>query len=205
MGRTAQEDFWAGDFGDAYTDRNDGVNVLASKLELFAKILAHTRGIDSVLEIGSNRGLNLRALKAILPKLKMEAIEINEKAASECMSIPDVTVFNGSAFEYNYSGKLFDLSFTSGILIHTAPKRLGDMYRLLYETSRKYILVSEYYNPSPITINYRGYENKLFKRDFCGEMMEHYSALELIDYGFIYHRDNNYPMDDVTWFLMEKR
>ena len=28
--------------------------------------------------------------------------------------------------------------------------------------------------------------------------------LKLIDYGFIYHRDNSFPKDDITWFLLEK-
>jgi spore coat polysaccharide biosynthesis protein SpsF len=27
---------------------------------------------------------------------------------------------------------------------------------------------------------------------------------DLVDYGFTYHRDNAFPMDDTTWFLLEK-
>lgn len=27
---------------------------------------------------------------------------------------------------------------------------------------------------------------------------------KLEDYGFVYHRDNNFPLDDITWFLMKK-
>ena len=26
----------------------------------------------------------------------------------------------------------------------------------------------------------------------------------LVDYGFCYHRDNNLPLDDINWFLLEK-
>jgi len=26
-----------------------------------------------------------------------------------------------------------------------------------------------------------------------------------VDYGFTYHRDPRHPLDDSTWFLMEKR
>ena len=29
--------------------------------------------------------------------------------------------------------------------------------------------------------------------------------MQLLDYGFAYHRDPNFPQDDITWFLMEKR
>jgi len=28
--------------------------------------------------------------------------------------------------------------------------------------------------------------------------------MQLVDYGFAYRRDPNFPQDDITWFLMEK-
>ena len=65
-------------------------------------------------------------------------------------------------------------------------------------------LIAEYYNPTPIKVEYRGHKEKLFKRDFCGEMLDQYSDLTLLDYGFLYHRDNNFPQDDISWFLIEK-
>ena len=40
-------------------------------------------------------------------------------------------------------------------------KSLQDLY-----LSKKYILICEYYNPYPISINYRGHKNKLFKNTF---------------------------------------
>lgn len=45
----------------------------------------------------------------------------------------------------------------------------------------------------------------LFKRDFAGEMLEKYQDLQLVDYGFVYHGDANFPQDDLTWFLLEKQ
>ena len=65
-----------------------------------------------------------------------------------------------------------DLSFTSGVLIHINPDFVEKAYNVLYKSSRKYILICEYYNPSPVTLKYRGHENKLFKRDFAGEMLK---------------------------------
>jgi len=44
----------------------------------------------------------------------------------------------------------------------------------------------------------------LFKRDFAGEMLERFADLKLLDYGFVYRRDPNFPQDDITWFLLEK-
>ena len=82
---------------------------------------------------------------------------------------------------------------------------LDVVYSKLYAASKRYILVCEYYNPAPVTINYRGHDDRLFKRDFAGELMEKYSDLELVDYGFCYKRDPAFPQDDVTWFLLEKK
>ena len=91
-------------------------------------------------------------------------------------------------------------------MIHINPKKLNQAYRALYNSCKKgkYILLAEYYNPSPIKINYRGYKNVLFKRDFAGEFIKKFKKIKLIDYGFIYHRDK-LPQDDVTWFLLQKK
>ena len=84
------------------------------------------------------------------------------------------------------------------------PDYLPEVYKRLDQYSSKYVMVAEYYNPSPVMINYRGHDNRLFKRDFAGELMEMYPDLQLVDYGFMYHRDPVFPQDDITWFLMEK-
>jgi hypothetical protein len=65
-------------------------------------------------------------------------------------------------------------------------------------------MITEYYNPTPLAMDYRGHKDRLFKRDFCGEILDMYSDLELINYGFVYHRDPKYPVDDLNWFLIEK-
>ena len=71
-------------------------------------------------------------------------------------------------------------------------------------TSNRYICIAEYYNPTPVEINYRGHQGKLFKRDFAGEILDKFHDLQLLYYGFIYHRDHQFPQDDVNWFLLEK-
>jgi len=53
--------------------------------------------------------------------------------------------------------------------------------------------------------SYRGHTDRLFKRDFAGEIMDRHPKMELVDYGFAYRRDPNFPQDDITWFLMEER
>ena len=98
----------------------------------------------------------------------------------------------------------FDLTFTMGVLIHLNPDHLSAAYRNLSEMSRRYVLVGEYYNPAPVAIPYRGHSDRLFKRDFAGDLMDQ-CGLRLVDYGFVYRRDNQAPLDDITWFLLEKQ
>ena len=66
-------------------------------------------------------------------------------------------------------------------------------------------MICEYYDPKPQVLNYRGYKNKLFKRDFAGELIKKYKNLKLIDYGFVYRNDPWYPLDDLSWFLLKKK
>ena len=63
----------------------------------------------------------------------------------------------------------------------------------------------EYHNPTPVKIKYRGHANKLFKRDFAGEMLNIYKDLNILDYGFIYSKDPSLKnCDDLNWFLLKK-
>ena len=34
--------------------------------------------------------------------------------------------------------------------------------------------------------------------------MDIYPDLQILDYGFVYHRDEFYPQDDINWFLLKK-
>jgi pseudaminic acid biosynthesis-associated methylase len=202
---TEQETFWQGDFGNNYTDRNRGLSSVAANSAFFSNVLCHTQGIHTVLELGSNIGLNIMAIRQLLPDVKISAVEINEKAAEELKSnLPDVDLHLASILEFK-PDRAWDLVFTKSVLIHINPEKLLKVYSLIYRSSSHYILVAEYYNPKPTEVIYRGHTGKLFKRDFAGEMMDSFPNLSLVDYGFIYHRDQNFPQDDINWFLMEKK
>lgn len=201
---TEQERFWAGEFGDAYVERNRGSELVAAKTVLLAKILAAAGSVTSVLELGANVGLNLKALHLLLPRAELSAVEINAKAAAELTRLDWLKTYQNSVFEFQPEAPA-DLVLTSGLLIHIQPQKLAGVYRTIYAATRRYICLIEYYNPTPMEVPYRGEREKLFKRDFAGEMLETYRDLRLCAYGFQYHRDYNFPMDDATWFLMEKR
>lgn len=202
---TEQEVFWAGEFGDEYIARNQSAEYLASNLSFFSKTFQQVGKPASLIEFGANVGMNLRAIKLLFPNIGLHGIEINQKA-SEILGqlIGKENVFNGSIFDFETNNK-FDVCLIKGVLIHINPEMLSRVYEKLYSISSRYILICEYYNTSPVTINYRGHNDRLFKRDFAGEMLAKYNDLKLVDYGFCYKGDRAFPQDDITWFLLEKK
>mgnify|MGYP006092072667 FL=1 len=202
---TDQEDFWAGKFGDDYIGRNKGEELLASNLNFFSKGLKQIRKIKSCIEFGSNIGMNLKAIKLLYPNLVLKGVEINKAACKDLSKLIGAeNVYNKSIFDLDIDQK-FDLSFIKGVLIHINPEKLQQVYQKLYDYSNRYILIAEYYNPKPVSITYRGHENRLFKRDFAGEFLDKFRDVSLVDYGFSYRRDPSFPQDDITWFLIQKK
>lgn len=199
---TEQEDFWSGDFGLNYIDRNNSEAFLFSKVAMWGKMLRAANNVRSARELGCNIGLNLVALKRLQPKMNLSGYEINEEAARQAEKFSVAKINRGSILEKIEDGQV-DLTFTAGVLIHINPDYLSRVYDNLVNGSNRYVLVAEYYNPTPTKLSYRGHENRLFKRDFAGDLIENY-GLKLVDYGFVYKRDNWAPQDDITWFLLEK-
>jgi spore coat polysaccharide biosynthesis protein SpsF len=203
--KTEQEAFWAGDFGTEYIQRNQGDALLASNLDFFGKALRQARGVKSCIEFGANIGMNLKALKLLYPGIDEHAVEINAEAVKQLGEvIAPANVHHSSILDFSPE-RQWDLSLIKGVLIHINPEVLPQVYDKLVAATSRYLMVAEYYNPSPVAIPYRGHSDRLFKRDFAGEIMERHSAMQLVDYGFAYRRDPNFPQDDITWFLMEKR
>jgi pseudaminic acid biosynthesis-associated methylase len=201
---TPQEQFWAGEFGTDYIARNRSDALLASNLAFFSKALGGAGSINSCAEVGANVGMNLKALRLLYPDIRCSAVEINPDAARELAAlIGNENVFNGSIADWR-PGDPADLALSKGVLIHLAPKFLTTAYQRLYDASARLILIAEYYSPAPVSMPYRGHQDRLFKRDFAGEMMDRFPDLKLVDYGFCYRRDPAFPQDDINWFLLEK-
>ncbi len=203
--KTEQEKFWAGEFGEEYIERNQSSQLLASNLNFFSAALGNVGRIDSCREFGANIGMNLRALKLLFPEISLSAIEINKKACEQLSTfIGAENVFNGSILDAPLTNKV-DLTLIKGVLIHINPDELNTVYSQLYHSSKRYVLIAEYYNPTPMAIPYRGHDDRLFKRDFAGEFLDMFEGTVLIDYGFKYKRDPLFPQDDISWFLIEKK
>ena len=202
--KTPQEKFWSGEFGNDYIERNKSKSLIASKIAFLANALKTTDRMNSCIEFGANIGLNLAAMKSLFPEQEQYGLEINAEAAAELSKlVPPENVYVSSLLDF-VPDRMWDLVLVKGVLIHINPDYLPQVYDTLIKSAGRYILIGEYYNPTPIALSYRGHEDRLFKRDFAGELLDRCSDLRLIDYGFAYHRDPKFPEDDINWFLLEK-
>jgi spore coat polysaccharide biosynthesis protein SpsF len=199
--KTEQELFWEGEFGNEYTTRNQ---VLPEQRQpFFAQVLQKTYGVRTICELGANRGHNLQAIANLSRNFELTGVELNQAAIAELDKIPGVQSKQASIQEFETDEK-FDLVFTCGVLIHINPDELPLVYQKIYDISCRYILLNEYYNNSPLEINYRGNVDKLFKRDFAGDFLEyHHNKLLVLDYGFLWQKIHP-AWDNTTWVLIEK-
>ena len=211
---TEQEQFWAGPDGDLYTERN-GTDLVSAKIGLFEQALhGRERDIKSVIEFGANRGLNIQALQHVLAAdTRYTAVEINAAACNamqedEATAPPRVQICHASLLEledWPRARQAHDLALVQGVLIHIAPDDLALAYLNIYGASRRFILIAEYFSREPVAIPYRGRDGLLWKRDFAAEMMAMLPDIKLVDYGFVSRLDPVAPLDDIHWWLLERR
>lgn len=201
---TEQEQFWAGEFGDNYIERNN-YGLLSTSTEAIRRQFETLPDIDSVMEIGANIGLNLVALNRLKPDVKLAALEINHSAVKKLRELSIVKeLYECSILDYEPT-KTYDVVLLVGILQHINPESLKSVYDKVYRMSKRFVIVSDFFNPTPTSITYRGYKNRLFKRDFVGEMLDMYNEFRLTDYGFLYSRENGFVFGDENWFVLEKK
>jgi pseudaminic acid biosynthesis-associated methylase len=202
MNKSIQTRFWEGEFGDTYTDRN---KVEAKdRSEFFSNILYLTGAISSVLELGANRGHNLSILHHLKPDLEITGVEVNKKACKEMAAHGGIEPVCCSTQDFEPS-KQYDLVFTCGVLIHLPPEDLPEVYEKMLKLSKKYILINEYFNPTPVEVPYRGHSERLFKRDWGSELIDAAAGkIKLIDYGFLWKKVEP-AWDNATWWLFEKK
>lgn len=202
-------EFWQGEFGDSYTERNRGEALIKNNVALFRRALLpmfYTSPMR-VVEFGANIGLNILALQQInaFSACEYAAIEPNAKAAEELAGVPQTKVYHTSIQDADAPwGGGYDLSLSKGVLIHIHPDDLFQAYAALYKASRRFIFLAEYHNPTPAEVIYRGETGRLWKRDFAAEMLNMFSDLRVSNYGFAWKFDPNAPQDDLVFTLLEK-
>lgn len=201
-----QEKFWATTYADDYIKKNSKFDHKLGA-EAWKKMLGEARGkVSNYLECGCNIGRNIEQIKLALPDAKPSIIEISTPAFEFVTARHNfVHAYNGPILNSKLENESFDLVFTMGVLIHINPDQLVAHMAKMFDYSRQYILIGEYFNRIPVTIEYQGSEDKLFKRDFGKLFIENFNV-KLLDYGFLW--GNIYDaagFDDITWWLFEKQ
>lgn len=129
---TVQMKEWMENFGKKYTDRN--ALTLNEMNEMYRKNFGISRedlnnlfiaGLNrniKILEVGSNIGNQLILLQKMGYK-NLYGIEINNYAVELSKSrTKNINIILGSVFDIPFKDNYFDLVFTSGLLIHIAPR-----------------------------------------------------------------------------------
>ena len=197
MMRTEQEQWWAGDFGSSYVDRNK--IDWRSRLDFWNDIVTAIKP-KSVLEVGCNRGHNLKCLRDIDSTIALWGCDVNQKAIDEA-SDAGLAVSNTSVFDLanEFIGG-FNLVFTAGVLIHVSDEDLDRAVGCIVAASNRYVLGIEYDHATGEEIDYRGHAQRLWKRPFAEVYRRH--GLNIISSGFLPSLTSGF--DDCTFWLCEK-
>jgi pseudaminic acid biosynthesis-associated methylase len=193
------EELWAGDFGRAYVARN--ANAGASRGPFWADLLDR-HPAQRIVEVGCNTGANLEWIARMVDPRGVFGIDVSQDAVVALRDrIPTINAVCGLARDLPFRDAFFDLSFTTGVLIHQPDESLIDVMAEIVRVSRRYILAGEYFAEAQVELPYRGESGALFKRDYGRIYADTFPALRLVDNGFL-GRDKGW--DDVTWWLFEK-
>ena len=116
------ESLWSEDFGDSYVERNQAA---AAGREPLWRWLYERHPFTSVLEVGCNVGGNLHWLQQLIAPEHVYGIDINAAALRQVRAtMPDVNAVRSVARTLPFRDAQFELTFTTGVLIHQPPDSL---------------------------------------------------------------------------------
>lgn len=191
---TVQEQFWRGSFGSEYLKRN---RVQWNLRVPFWEDIINWVAPENVLEVGCNAGWNLRCVRSIRADIELKGVDVNPDAIAEA-SAAGFDVEEMSALDVgNRWPNEFDLTLTSGVLIHIGPDHIHQAMDSIIAASRQYVLAVEYAAKVEEEVSYRGHSERLWRRPF-GEMYED-NGLVLIEQG-----DAGRGFDACTYYLLRK-
>lgn len=209
---TVQEQFWKGDFGKDYTDRNKWTNDEEwdktyldtwglTKLEINNKVLKDLPKDIRILEVGCNYGVQLRGLQR-MGFTNLYGIELQPYAVEQSKrAFSGLNIITGSGFDMPFKDGFFDLVCTNGVLIHISPDDHYGFMKEICRCSKKYIMGWEYYNEDLKALNYRNNQGYMWKADFAGIYKNYFPELREIEKHFIKYVANE-NVDAI--FLLEK-
>lgn len=213
--KTKQIEFWSGEFGKNYTDRNTWnlqewdqfylQNWGITKIQMNENFIGNLPKTSKILEVGCNTGMQLVGLQRMNFE-QLYGIEIQQYAVEKAKeTTKNINIIQGSGFDIPFKDQYFDIVCTNGVLIHISPNDLPRIMEEIYRCSNKYIWGFEYYSENLTTINYRGNNDYLWKADYTSLFMEQFPNLELIKKEiYPYISDTEKGNKDVM-YLLEKR
>ena len=199
--RPSQVELWRSAFGREYTDRND--HEKPERVASWRRLLEGTAP-KRVIEVGCNVGWNLEYLRR-LGIDELYGIDPQTYAVSRARARnPIFNVLHATGFDLPFRDGFFDLSFTSGVLIHIAPEAIGAALDEMYRVSRRYIVAIEYGVPKQeeLEVLYRGKQTPLWKRDYGALWMKRFPDLHCVRSLELTVADG---YDDCTAHLLEKK
>jgi len=195
------EQLWAGEFGDAYVERN--LDAHRGRDRFWTELLDRLE-VANVLEVGCNVGANLVWISQVLGVENVAGVDVNEKSLEVLRErLPGIKAVLARGHELPFPDGRFDLAFTAGVLIHQAPDNLPAIMSEVFRCSRRYVLCGEYYAEQPEEVPYRGQSGALFKRDYGGLYKELFPQLKLLDRGFLSPEEGHW--DRLTYWVFEKQ
>lgn len=200
------EALYAGDLGDAYTQRHE--RVPQERRGLWNRILGYgfpnaagIRPIETILEVGCNVGGNLLGFAVVGRDLaKMTGVDVNVGALSRLD--PRIKGVRGSAAKIPLPNDYADLVFTCGMLIHVPSGDLDKVFDELVRVSARYVLTVEYEDAYERMIPWRGHDGILWSRPHSYLLWQRHPELIPVDRGVVGKRDG---FDrGMGWALFEK-
>lgn len=192
-------DLWCGPFGDSYTARNTRATIQARK-DMWACMLPS--GVESILEVGANVGLNLEAISS-LTNAELYACEPNDSARGLLSSVLEVDhIRSDTADRLGWPDGHADLVFTSGVLIHVPPDKLEASLKEINRVSSRYVICGEYFAPSEEMVPYRGHDNALWRRDYGSLFMD--ACPDLHPLGTLFAWKRTTGLDNLTFWIFQK-
>lgn len=131
---------WNGDFGIKYTVRN---KIIAENLVPFYKRILKGINVEKILEVGCNRGHNLRAI-SYCGQYDLYGIDINPYSILLARDYKEINFTVGNISDILYKDNFFDLVMSVGVLIHIHPENLKEVIREILRVTKKYFFMMEY-------------------------------------------------------------
>ncbi|MBI4559558.1 MAG: methyltransferase domain-containing protein [Candidatus Hydrogenedentes bacterium] len=183
-------DYWRGEFGREYTDRNpqsvEAMDALylnqfgLTRTDLNREFLGDLDPASRILELGANVGVQLQALRTMGFGC-VYGVELQDYAIRRAHEqFGPLALAEATGLDLPFADAVFDVVFTSGVLIHIHPDRIGEVLAEIHRTTRRYIWGWEYYADNYAPVSYRGRRDLLWKGNFTRMYLERFSDLELV-------------------------